>query len=213
MSSETCPLCARQKARRACPALERRICPVCCGTKRLVDISCPADCAYLATARTHPASVVRRRQARDLAFLEVALRDLSDHQRQLWWALQQRFVHARRRASLAALVDRDVVEAAQALAATLETAARGIFYEHQPQTVNARRLAAELRELLDGAHRDRRIERDALVVLRRIEQTAGHAAASVGDSPTAYLDFVERMLRLVRPPASGLLIPRMDRSL
>ena len=42
-----CPLCGERKAKRACPALNRHICAVCCGTKRLVEINCPADCVYL----------------------------------------------------------------------------------------------------------------------------------------------------------------------
>src|SRR4029079_6022625 len=49
-----CPLCGVRRARRGCPALGKQICAVCCGTKRLVEIQCPSDCAYLATAREHP---------------------------------------------------------------------------------------------------------------------------------------------------------------
>ena len=62
-----CPSCNRRKARRECPALGRAICPICCGTKRLVEIQCPSNCAYLASAREHPAAVVRRQQERDVA--------------------------------------------------------------------------------------------------------------------------------------------------
>ena len=52
----TCPLCGARKARRACPGVGRDICAVCCGTKRLVEIRCPATCGYLQSARVHPAA-------------------------------------------------------------------------------------------------------------------------------------------------------------
>lgn len=42
-----CVKCGKQKGKRACPALGGDICSVCCGTHRLKEISCPADCQYL----------------------------------------------------------------------------------------------------------------------------------------------------------------------
>lgn len=42
-----CVKCGRQKGKRACPALGGDICSACCGTHRLKEISCPADCQYL----------------------------------------------------------------------------------------------------------------------------------------------------------------------
>ena len=43
----SCPLCRERKGKRHCPAKDERICSVCCGGKRLVEIDCPRDCAYL----------------------------------------------------------------------------------------------------------------------------------------------------------------------
>jgi class 3 adenylate cyclase len=42
------------------------------------------------------------------------------------------------------LNDDDVADAAGALAATFETAARGVIYEHAPESLVARRLADDL---------------------------------------------------------------------
>ena len=127
-----CPSCGQRKARRACPALGASICPVCCGTKRLVDIKCPSDCGYLASAREHPAAVVRRRQERDVEQLLPTIRHLTERQYQIFFlfhSLIARFTpHGFTR-----LVDADVADAASAVAATLETAARGVIYEHTPQ--------------------------------------------------------------------------------
>ena len=46
----SCPLCQRRKGKRACPARGASICSQCCGTKRHVEVACPADCVYLTGA-------------------------------------------------------------------------------------------------------------------------------------------------------------------
>src|ERR687884_1465190 len=75
-----CPSCGQRKGKRACPALGRPICTVCCGTKRQVEIDCPPTCAYLSAARAHPAAAVMRRREMDLRFVVPLLSDLSDPQ-------------------------------------------------------------------------------------------------------------------------------------
>src|SRR5438045_9432569 len=72
-----CPLCRQRKARRSCPALGHQICAVCCGTKRLVEIRCPSDCPYLASAREHPPAAVLRQHEQDLSAVAVMMRDLN----------------------------------------------------------------------------------------------------------------------------------------
>ena len=79
-----CPLCGARKAKRACPGVRQDICPVCCGTKRLIEIKCPADCVYLTTARAHPAAVVQRQQERDMAFVLPRISDLDEGQYRLF---------------------------------------------------------------------------------------------------------------------------------
>src|SRR5262245_65956202 len=79
-----CSLCGTGKAKRACPALGRDICPVCCATKRQVEISCPPDCGYLSSARAHPAAVVQRQHERDMRFLIPLVADLSETQYRLF---------------------------------------------------------------------------------------------------------------------------------
>jgi hypothetical protein len=171
-----CPLCAARKAKRACPGVGQDICPVCCGTKRLVEIACPADCPYLASARAHPAAVVQRQQDRDLAFLLPRLRELSEPQYRLFVFLQG-IVLQYARQSDPTPVDADVAEAAATVAATLETAGKGIIYEHQAATVQAQRLAVEIRRAVaEMAKRHgadaARLERDAATSLRRLETVA-----------------------------------------
>src|SRR5215208_4568502 len=143
----SCPLCRSRKARRACPALNQTICPVCCGTKRLTDIQCPDDCVYLSSAREHPAAVVKRQQDHDVAILLPTIQGLTERQYQLFFLFQS--VIARHTPEgFARLVDDDVADAAGAVASTLETAARGVIYEHSAQSRPAQRLAAEIKAML-----------------------------------------------------------------
>jgi len=76
--------------------------------------------------------------------------------------------------ALQQLVDEDTAQASGALASTLETAAKGIVYEHQPSSLVAARLMAELKGVVDEVVKNggSALERDAAVVLRRIEQAA-----------------------------------------
>jgi hypothetical protein len=199
-----CPLCGSRKARRACPALNRQICAVCCGTKRLTEIACPADCAYLASAREHPPAAALRQQQRDVALFLQSLRDFNRRQSQLFVAVNT-FVAQYQRAELQPLVDEDIVEAAGALAATFETASRGVIYEHRPASPPAQRLAARLRPILleAGQGGGSAFERDAAFVLRRIEETARAAHTADPDNRRAYIDLLDRVLRKTDEPASG----------
>jgi hypothetical protein len=42
-----CVSCKEKKGKRDCPALRGKICPLCCGEKRVVEIDCPKDCPHL----------------------------------------------------------------------------------------------------------------------------------------------------------------------
>lgn len=192
-----CPLCTSRKPRRQCPALGATICPVCCGTKRLVTIACPRDCPYLAGAEAHPPAVVRRQRQRDFEFAASLVRTLSDGAYELLFALQD--VAARHaRTAIPALTDADVAEGCGALAATLETAAKGIIYEHPAHSLPAQRLASDLRAALDTLGKGRpaaAAERDAAEALRRMEAGARTAGAALGEGATAYVAFLERLPR------------------
>ena len=196
MRAETCPLCQRRRARRACPALARQICAVCCGTKRLTEIRCPPDCGYLVSARTHPPAVVHRQQERDARFLLPIVGGLDPRQYQLFFLVQGTFHRLAGTGGMT--VDDDVVrDTAQALAATYETAGKGIIYEHRPSSLPAERLSRELKPLLE--QRDERgpvaRERDLVAVLRCVERAATEARTALGGDRRAYLDLVGRLLR------------------
>src|SRR5262249_20332770 len=131
-----CPLCGTRRARRSCPALGKQICAVCCGTKRLVQIQCPSDCTYLASAREHPAAVVVKQHHRDVTFVAQAIRDLGERQTDLFFLVATTLVK-QQPGDLQTPIDDDVADAMAALAGTLETASRGVIYEHRPASLPA----------------------------------------------------------------------------
>jgi hypothetical protein len=221
-----CPICHERKAKRACPALGQQICAVCCGTKRLVEISCPSDCGYLATARAHPPAVIQRQQELDRSMLLPLLQGLSERQARVFLMLAA--VTSQHQAdALQKLVDEDIAQATGALASTLETAAKGIVYEHRPASLVAARLMTELKTVVDEVVKNggSALERDATIALRRIEHAATmmatvRAAAAPNSGASSRLaenEFQQLLARVLTPPrdaeqtpeapASSLVIP------
>jgi len=176
------------------------ICTVCCATKRQAEINCPADCVYLTSSKAHPPAVVQRRQERDVGFLLPLVSDLTQTQAQLLVVFQTVTIRYAAGA-MPPLLDEDVVAAAEAVAATLETARKGIIYEHQAVSSPAQRLTAELRrvvaELVEhNTTQQARVERDSAVALRRMEQAARTSAKALeGDEPPIYLKLLSRIVR------------------
>jgi hypothetical protein len=161
-----------------------------------VEISCPPDCGYLSTSRTHPAAVVQRQQERDMRFLLPRIADLSETQYRLFMLAQALVVQHASTASPSP-IDRDVAEGVASVAATLETAGKGIIYEHRATAIPAQRIADEIaaaiRDLVTRAGSDgARLERDAAIALRALELTAREAQKDLPDS--------------VRPEASWLVL-------
>jgi hypothetical protein len=152
------------------------------------------------------------------------LQGLSERQARLFLMLAA--VTSRHQAEgLQRLADDDIAQAAGALAATLETASRGIVYEHQPTSLAASRLLAELKGLVDEVVKNAgsALERDAAIALRRIEHGAkamstytSHAGAATGQSRTELQQLFARVLapppgsdkqETPTTPASSIILP------
>ncbi len=123
----------------------------------------------------HPPAVVQRRHDRDIRPSSCRSSDLTEPSSRL--ALLCQAVLLRHAAGkIPPVLDVDVADAAGAVAATLETATKGIVYEHQPTSVPAHRLAAEWRAALAALapkpSQVARLEKDAAIALRRLEQGA-----------------------------------------
>ena len=193
-----CPLCGVRKAKRDCPALGKRICAVCCATKRLKEINCPDTCVYLTSARSHPPAIVQRRQERDLGFLLPLISDLTEPQASLVLLFRSALLNHAAQA-IPTVLDVDVAEAAAAVAATLETARKGVIYQHEPTSIPAQRLATVFREAVaalnaEAGSRIARLETDVARALRAIERGARAAQeALAGDEPPIFIGVLKRL--------------------
>ena len=105
--------------------------------------------------------------------------------------------------ALTRLVDSDIAEAAAALAATLETAGRGVIYEHKPPGPAAQAITAEIKTMLSQIREQGATVYDGetAIVLRAIERGAQDIKAP-GESDTAYVDLIARLLEVTAAPSS-----------
>ena len=99
------------------------------------------------------------------------------------------------------------------MASTLETAARGVIYEHAAKSSVAKRLAGEMTGMLAEARKQGATiyDREAAIVLRAIERGATETRTSE-PGETAYLTLIARLLqrnRSAHPPTppTPLIIP------
>jgi hypothetical protein len=185
----------------------------------LSEINCPPGCAYLTSAREHPAAVVRKQQERDVAVLLPTIRHLTERQHQLFFlfhSVMARYVPE----GFGRVLDDDVAEATAAVAATLDTASRGVIYEHSPQSPVAQGLARALTGVLDEirAQGTRVYDGEAAIALKAIAAGARETRKALGaEDSTAYLTLVGRLLHVNRTPGgsaepagaapSGIVLP------
>jgi hypothetical protein len=108
---------------------------------------------------------------------------------------------------LEAATDRDVASAAGALASTFDTAARGVIYEPQADSVPARRMAEGIRDVFDqlGRGRPSGFAADAAEVLRRLEERVQAARHLAPENPRAFLELAGRVVRRLGAPEAGAL--------
>ena len=120
------------------------------------------------------------------------IRDFNEEQSRLLFTINV-WLSRYRAGDFDRLVDEDIAQAAGALAATLETAARGVIYEHRPTSAVAERLGRDLKQALDTMtdQSGRIVQRHVPMVLRQIGQAA---RAAPGASDTAYLESMQRIV-------------------
>ncbi len=102
------------------------------------------------------------------------------------------------------LLDDDVAEGAGALAATYETADRGLIYEHRPQSLLAQRFVTDAKAFLSAfaaeadAATARRLERDGAVVLRHVEAGVRGVRKVIDEGPATALAIIGRFVAAAR---------------
>ncbi len=206
-----CNVCNGRKGKRDCPAKGALICAKCCGEKRILEIDCPESCEYLKEGRAREASQSYTRhlrpqdpaQAIRYQYALEALEDVIAH---------LEVVIAEERRASKHLTDRDVANVIELLLQSLRTEQKGIIYEHTSNNLRVEPLRRQLRDTIQH-HRYPEEQgrqgirlRDAIDCLELIrDMVESHMKTS--SSPTAYVDFLRRML-----PAQGR-IARGDSSL
>jgi hypothetical protein len=208
----TCPLCSERAGKRYCPAKDTRICTVCCGTKREVEIDCPSSCPYLKASRSYESEkpvpdpeVAERVRQFDVRFLEQyhPLLEL------LTLAI------AKERSNSAWLVDQDVIEVFKALKATLNTLSSGIYYESLPDGPVRQALFRRLKDILDELMQvDPAGQRPVLKVSEATDlldflTVVAQANSSVRPKSRRYLDWISDRFagRFHSQQPTGLIIP------
>lgn len=135
-----------------------------------------------------------------MARLLPTIRHLTERQYQLFFLFQSAIAQHRPE-GFARLADADVAEAAASFAATLETAARGVIYDHRPASIPAQSLTDAFAKLLTQirAQGGTVYDREAAIALRAIEQ-GGKEVAAPGEGDRVYLDLVGRLLQETATP-------------
>jgi hypothetical protein len=207
----TCPLCSERPGKRYCPAKAARICAVCCGTKREVEIDCPSSCPYLKASRSYEsekpildAETMARIRRYDNEFLQRYHHVLE--------AINENI--AQERAGAPWLVDNDVTEVYKALAATMRTLSSGIYYESLPEGPIRLSLFRRLKTVFDefmkpdpsGGHPV--LKASEAVDILDFETLAVEMNSSIRPRSRRYLDWIAETFGYPQPQQqSGLIIP------
>lgn len=133
-----------------------------------------------------------------MAAVLPSIRHLTERQYQLFF-LFQTLIARHSPEGFARLADADVAEATASVASTLETAARGLIYEHTATGIPAQRLATELTTMLSEMRQAgaKVFDHEAAIVLRAIEEGA-RGTGGEGVLGTTYLDLIGRLLQVNR---------------
>jgi hypothetical protein len=209
----TCPLCSARSAKRFCPAKDVRICAVCCGEKREIEIDCPSSCSYLKASRSYEFE----KPVLD-PDLQARMRKFDDNfvQRYQYVLAVINAGIVEERLGSGWLVDSDVIEVYKALGTTLRTLSSGIYYESLPEGPVRlslfRRLKSALDELMQpdpSAQRPLLKSSEAVEVMDFITLVA-QLNTTVRPRSRRYLDWTAETFGYPHPEQQqrgGLIIP------
>jgi hypothetical protein len=212
-----CPVCDQKKAKRPCPAKSGFICAQCCGEKRVLEINCPEDCAFLKTGREREVQdYAKRYRILDRNSIEKNRQLYNEHQDAI---ARIEYSLARERLSDRSLRDKDVVDAISILMETYKTEDKGVLYEKTSEDLRIEALRRTLRTTVEalrnpggqenrgivdpkGEHLPLSVAIDCLEIVRSI------AASYIADrgSDSAYVDFLARLYPREEKRGSSILM-------
>jgi len=191
-----CPLCENRKAKRFCPAKAVEICPVCCGTKREVEIDCPSNCVYLHEGREYESKRMVRKGpwvARTERLWQDAF--ISQHY-EVFLSLWAIILDERKR--FPELIDSDVQITLDALIQTYETLDNGIYYDSSPTSTIQKSLYFSLKSFLEAPDREfdvshHRLNTSTILDCLRFQKELAAAIVLPRPKSRAFLDHLEEM--------------------
>ena len=151
----TCPLCQkRQDQAGLSSARQGHLHGVLCRPTGWSRSAAPVICAHLSAGTLFPSAGVKRQRESDLRALMAGVGRMSEAQVQLFFMIQSYAVEAGARRRAFAQLTLEVADAASVLAATFDTASRGIISRAtRAPPRNGQRLVAELKEVLLAARK------------------------------------------------------------
>jgi len=114
-----------------------------------VEITCPSDCPYLASARQHPPAAAVRQQQDDLSTFVQVMRDLNERQSRLFLLLLT-FLVRYQPPELHPLLDEDIAEAMAALGEPGAEALRQGLHDANPFVRDMAAQTLFMRGLAEG---------------------------------------------------------------
>jgi hypothetical protein len=130
-SHSLCPICAKRRPERFCPAKGEKICAPCCGREREVTLDCPPDCSYLIAAHRYEQAHRKPLAETEIAFpgVEFSSRVIYDRESFLSGVA---YTLSQFAAANPQLTDEQTLTAVTALGETYRTLTSGIYYEKPP---------------------------------------------------------------------------------
>ncbi len=195
-----CPLCTQRKAKRFCPAKNFSICPQCCGEKRVVEISCPLDCQYLAAGQGFQTSkeMVHQLSQQEDPVLGKKIVEIRLRFPGVIHLLEKIIVeHAE---SLSSLSDQDVIEATGIVLERYRLEQKGLIYQDKSPKPFVESLGSELSRGIEQARNpeDQDLEEGSRLPLEifvmALEVVAADIAyhAGKGGAARTYLSHIRR---------------------
>jgi hypothetical protein len=211
-----CGLCEQKKAKRFCPAKSASICALCCGTKRVFEISCPESCNYLQLGRKREIEDYQKRiQKMDFANREKYRRVISQHQdviAHLEYTISQERLLARD------LTDKEAAQTVDILLDTYRTEDKGILYEKISEDLRIEPLRQGLRKIIESYRNPEGTERKGVVDPKNSRLPLGGAIECLEfirtlidiykegrSSVSGYVDFLARVTPRAESRSSILL--------
>jgi hypothetical protein len=188
-----CAICKKRPAKRFCPALDTKICAVCCAKDRMMELACPESCIHLMSARDNTS----KREGELMGRIRMAKGTIPSR-------LDDAHVHAViviqasiaeiRRSSFTDLQDTEILAALTNTRKNLDTADTGLIYEHTDSSPRVQAVSKHIREQIEALSDEGGIEHgitrsvitDAISL--EIERLEAHSAE--GGDGQSYLRFI-----------------------